>query len=197
MLPNISNAEVSQHQSTQLFQVTRSRCQLQNVFLGIIYPFTNWGQMEDHIPMIFVGYRDSPYNMDPGVCTAMQIRASPWTQRDLLTSKRNEGFWKSENANENKTYNLNTTSLRLLMLLIADPSHHGHFCCSFQHFFTKWKNMDSPPQGWINLAILQLCSYYFKISCVSFWERIIISHLTVRLARFRDPLPKDYTSLSW
>lgn len=65
--------------------------------------------MEDHIPMIFVVYRDSPYNMDPGVSTAMQIRASPWTWRDLHTSKRNEGFWKSENANENKTYNLNTT----------------------------------------------------------------------------------------
>lgn len=39
------------------------------------------------IPIVFVGYGDHPYNSAPELSTDMQIRTSPWTQRDFFRCK--------------------------------------------------------------------------------------------------------------
>lgn len=56
-------------------------------FLASVTQNTNWWQVEDHVPNVSVGYRDHPYNLAPELSIAMQIRTSPWTQRDLFRSK--------------------------------------------------------------------------------------------------------------
>lgn len=71
------------------------RYQVQSIPLGITYP--KHKLVADGRPYsncFFVGYRDHSYNLAPELRTAMQIRTSLWTPRDLSRSKRNKAFWK-------------------------------------------------------------------------------------------------------
>ena len=68
---------------------------MQSIPLGIIYP--EHKLVADGRPYsncFFVGYRDHCYNSAPELRTAMQIRTSLWTPRNLSRSKRNNAFWK-------------------------------------------------------------------------------------------------------
>lgn len=52
------------------------------------------GRWKTVFQLLFVAYRDHPYNSAPELRTAMQIGTSPWTPRNLFRSKRNEALRK-------------------------------------------------------------------------------------------------------
>ena len=79
---------------TRVFLMKGGRYQVQSIPLGIAYP--KHKLVADGSPYsncFFVGDRDHRYNSAPELRTAMQIRTSLWTPRDLSRSKRNKAFW--------------------------------------------------------------------------------------------------------